>query len=141
MTIQKSISRLTYALALVAGLTLAQLQPTWAVLPPRPQVGQAAPLAQLQEPGGYIQLSVAANVNVYTEVEWRGLADDWYVVEGWRGDTQADHLTWFVGEADFRKGPFRWRIYERPSGRLLGTSQPFMLPAFRGDLVQIKLLA
>ena len=83
-----------------------------------------------------VQINLAAPV--YTQVGWRGLADDWYVVEGWRTETATDQVKWFVRESDFGKGPFRWRVYERAGGRLLGTSQSFRLPAFRGDLVQIK---
>ncbi len=138
----KPMTQTIFALIVAVGLTLCPQHAIHAVLPPRPTVDQPAAVVAA-EPGGHIQLTLSsAQINLadplYTEVEWRGLADDWYGVEGWRTNATAGQVKWFVRESDFRKGPFRWRAYERQGGRLLATSAPFMLPAFRGDLVQIK---
>lgn len=135
----KTMIQAIVASTVTMALIFSQRPAVYAGLPPRPTLDQPA-AAVPTDPGGYIVLTGFA-APVYTEVEWRGLTDDWYVVEGWRTETATDQVKWFVRESDFRKGPFRWRVYDRNGGRLLGTSQPFMLPAFRGDLVEVKFLA
>ncbi len=84
---------------------------------------------------------------LWTEVEWSD-GDNWHTVDGWRG--QMDNISqvggqwvslreWWVGDQDLNTGPFRWVVYERPGGKALLTSDPFMLPAHSGETMRIDL--
>ena len=46
---------------------------------------------------------------------------------------------WWVAEADFGKGPFRWAVYQGRGGKLLAQSESFYLPQFAGETVRIEI--
>jgi hypothetical protein len=66
---------------------------------------------------------------------WEDTTGALHLVEGWRAYLAQGEVRWFVASSDFRKGPFRWLVYDEPNGHLLATSERFWLPAFRGDVV------
>ena len=90
--------------------------------------------------GDYIELHIYGNPspNLWTVVQWQHPDGPWRDVEGWQGApdeiTSNDGLVvgrkrWWVAEADFGKGPFRWEVYQGGGDKLLATSGPFHLPS------------
>jgi hypothetical protein len=71
--------------------------------------------------------------DLWVVVEWQDRSDNWHAVEGWQGtfDEFNDGVgkkVWWVGKADFGKGPFRWVVYEGQGGKWLVKSESFFLP-------------
>lgn len=101
--------------------------------------------------GGTIDMKVAFSSDwpwdemfwqdLWLEVEWSD-GENWFTVDGWRGnlDTidQEDgiwtgHKTWWVANNDLGSSPFRWVVYTQEGGAAMVTSEPFSLPAQRGQ--------
>lgn len=111
-------------------------------LPPRPTpVPTAVTVSAIK--GGLIRVRVdTALTALWTSVEWQDAAGNWHLVEGWQGMLEADHTkTWWVAEADWGKGPFRWVVRDRREGQSLGVSSAFKLPVNDRQVVEIKLTA
>jgi hypothetical protein len=88
--------------------------------------------------GGYIELRVQpAQAGLWSVVQWQDAAGNWHDVEGWRGTVEGIRV-WWVAEADFGKGPFRWVIYQGQDGPRLATSPPFYLPSQANQTLQIQ---
>ena len=66
---------------------------------------------------------------------WQGTLDR---VEAEDGSDVVGYKTWWVGEDDLGKGPFRWLVYQSEGGRLLATSEPFDLPGSGGATVVVE---
>jgi hypothetical protein len=145
---------------LALALLLAVAQPTLADLPPRP-TSPAAPTAQPKPglAGGALALYVrfdpawpwesAPWQGLWTVVQWQDGQGAWHDVAGWQGTLDgvevADgavtgHKTWWVGQGDLGKGPFRWIVYAGKAGSALATSAPFDLPGFNGGEVAVEVL-
>jgi hypothetical protein len=117
--------------------------PTLAAPTPTP-----APSSPAARPGGLIWLRVhfadaPDPVEVLTVVQWQDALGGWHDVEGWRG--RLDEVTgalgrkvWWLPQALFAQGPFRWRIYRASDGALLAQSAPFDLPARVGEIVWVE---
>lgn len=105
-------------------------------LPSRPKPDRAA---EAERPvGAYIELRVQpAQAGLWSVVQWQDAAGNWHDVEGWRGTVEGVRV-WWVAEADFGKGPFRWVIYQGQDGPRLATSTPFNLPSEANQTVQIQ---
>lgn len=91
--------------------------------------------------GTYIELSASGTPGVWSVVQWQNELGDWYDVEGWQGALDATgSRRWWVHEKDFGDGLFRWVVMQSPGGTVLGTSQPFNLPAGASEvgLITIK---
>jgi uncharacterized repeat protein (TIGR01451 family) len=79
---------------------------------------------------------------LWAGVEWLDGANNWHRVEGWQnalpdGGGMQD---WWVSQADFGKGPFRWVLYAgADKSTVLGASEPFNLPASTAAPLQISL--
>jgi hypothetical protein len=109
-------------------------------LPPRPNPPSVSPPVV----GGGIELRAwAAQTidweNVHTLVQWQDGLGGWHDVDGWRGtldEIYADggRKTWFVPEAHFGTGPFRWVVYV--GEETLVTGDPFDMPATDNQLVR-----
>ena len=83
-----------------------------------------------------------AFAGAWTSVEWQDAVGNWHVVTGWQGTLEADRTkTWWVAEADWGKGPFRWVLYDQRGGQSLGRSEAFYLPANHRQVVEITLTA
>ncbi|NJM41933.1 MAG: hypothetical protein HC853_14845 [Anaerolineae bacterium] len=125
------------ALSIIAlvGLGMSPLQPSRAQLPPRPTPGlpprPPAPAPVLppapQASGGHIVLRLPHAHTDWTEVVWEDATGGLHLVEGWRAYAAQGEVRWFVAPYDFRKGPFRWQVYDKPNGRLLATSERFLV--------------
>jgi hypothetical protein len=81
--------------------------------------------------------------DLWTVVQWKGLLGKWYDVKGWQGnlDQVVDGVgqkTWWLDEANFSRGPFRWVIYQNQGGPLLSTSESFYLPDTAGSNVTVE---
>jgi hypothetical protein len=124
-------------------------------LPPRPtsKPTTAAPPSTQPLVGGFIELQLQPSQEdvwavfpwqgLWTIIQWQDAFGDWHGVEGWRGalDEIKDGVgtkLWWVAEADLRKGPFRWVVYENPGGDLLATSESFYLPGATGERVTVE---
>ena len=109
-------------------------------LPPRPDPTPVSPPAI----GGGIELRTytAQAVDwesVHTLVQWQDGLGSWHNIDGWRGtldEIYADggRKTWFVPEAHFGTGPFRWVIYQ--GEETLAASDPFDMPESDNQLVR-----
>jgi uncharacterized repeat protein (TIGR01451 family) len=120
-------------------------------LPPRPSSGDASGRsssrgnASTSADGSYITLVVSSTnrSGLWAGVEWLDGAGAWHRVEGWQnalpdgGGVQ----DWWVSQADFGKGPFRWVLYAgSDKSSVLGASEPFNLPASTAAPLQISLV-
>ena len=134
-------------------------------LPPRPT---PEPTPRSTSPsrlpaGGFIELrfqttqeriwSLGHWQELWTIVQWQDHWGDWHDVEGWQGtfdefdvcyqneggETVCEgQKVWWVAQADFGKGPFRWVVYRGPGGRLFAQSESFYLPHF-GEIVRVEM--
>jgi hypothetical protein len=91
--------------------------------------------------GGSIVLQIqgAGTADLWTAVQWQDVSGNWHDVQGWRGDLDRvdgdiGSKQWWVRQADFGRGPFRWRVLQGEGGKLLATSQPFDLPGANRDI-------
>jgi hypothetical protein len=86
--------------------------------------------------GAGIALQVqGASAPYYAVVQWVDGLGQWNDVEGWRSRVEGDSALWYVDEADFGAGPFRWVIYDEEG--VLCTSRAFMLPEVKRQLVKV----
>jgi len=109
--------------------------------PPAP----AAPATPIPR-GALIKLRVHPNAvpvnwtELWTVVEWQDGDGGWNPIEDWQGmvDTVEDGLglkSWWVAPEDILSGPYRWVVYDRNGGELLGVSDPFNTPDFWQEVV------
>jgi len=119
--------------------------------PPRstPVPTAAAMPALPDTPGARIELRVrpvtAEWTLLWTAVEWQDAKGEWHAVEGWGGgldETVASDgkKTWWVYPRDFGRGPFRWLVMDKPEGRVLAVSEPFVLPLVAGQIATVNVL-
>jgi hypothetical protein len=133
--------------------------PTWTTGPPAAKTPLPPPSTGRSVEGGKLQLVVSFGEiwpwpqvhwqQLWTVVQWQDPQGEWHVVEGWQG--QLDHVsveesgeieatrTWWVGEGDLGKGPFRWLVYREQDGRLLRAGAPFYLPDRAGWTTEVSL--
>jgi hypothetical protein len=81
-------------------------------------------------------------------VQWQDPQGKWHDVEGWQGTldevqvgqdgTVTGYKTWWLGEENMGKGPFRWQVYRGKGSKLLATSEPFDLPNINKATLEIK---
>jgi hypothetical protein len=102
-------------------------------LPTRPEDElETKPLA-----GAGIALRVRGATAPYAAVvQWVDGLGQWHDVEGWRGQVEGDQVLWYVDQADFGAGPFRWVVYDDQD--VLCASEAFMLPEAKGQLVWVE---
>jgi hypothetical protein len=118
-------------------------------LPPRPSSGDATGRSSSSRDttsdgeGSYITLSVSSTKpGLWAGVEWLDSAGGWHRVEGWQGalPDSGGAQDWWVSQADFGKGPFRWVVYAGSDrSTVLGASGPFTLPMSAATPLQISL--
>lgn len=132
--------------------------------PPRPTPQPAPPspgptLLSRPPAGGFIELRFQTTPEriwssgrweeLWTIVQWQDVLGNWHDVEGWQGafdefnhnedkNVCAGKKTWWVTEADFDKGPFRWVVYQGRGGGLLARSELFYLPHSTGEIVRVE---
>ncbi len=80
--------------------------------------------------------------DLWTVVQWQKQGV-WYDVTGWQGTLDeivagAGLKTWWVGQDDLGRGPFRWVVYRNEGGPVLLISESFYLPDTSGTSVEIK---
>jgi hypothetical protein len=156
-TSRRRLTRVVVAVgaSLALALLLSPAQPAQAALPPRPTVGSPAGPAPA---GGAIVLCARfPEAWPWDEVHWQDLwtvvqwqdphTGIWHDVGGWQGTpdgvevedgTVIGQKTWWVAEEDFGSGPFRWVVYRGQGGTRLATSEPFDLPGFNREVVQVE---
>jgi hypothetical protein len=77
--------------------------------------------------------------DIWTAVQWQDRWGVWHDVSGWQGtldEMLPDDIgakVWWVAKSDLDKGPFRWIVYSERSGYKIGQSEPFYLPATKGE--------
>jgi uncharacterized repeat protein (TIGR01451 family) len=118
-------------------------------LPERPSTGESGQSSSRGNtgdtaPGGsHITLSVSSTKSsLWAGVEWLDSVSAWNRVEGWQGALPDGGGTqdWWVGQADFGKGPFRWVVYAgSDKSTVLSASEPFTLPTSAAAPLQISL--
>ena len=132
-------------LIVVWGVSLAQAAPS--ALPPRPTPVTPTPApAPVFTSSGWavIELHVqAAQAGQWTVVQWQDALGGWHDVEGWRGTLDevsngVGKKKWWVARPNFDTGPFRWVIYQGPSGKLLAASEAFRLPHYENTAVVVQ---
>lgn len=134
----------TLSLVLLQGPLRTQAAPQ--ALPPRPTVAPSpTPTVHATDDdddspraGATIELQAStAPAPTWTVVQWQDAQGDWHDVEGWQGTLDDGVKRWWVAPADFRTGPFRWRIYAEKGGDVWGTSDWFDLPASSYEVVTV----
>lgn len=141
----QALSLLTLSMLLAVLLLPEGVQAALSSLPPRPPTPTAVPPRDSAESaGGAIRLQATQpQVDAWTAVEWQDALGAWHTVLGWQGsfDSMSNDTglkTWWVALEDLGKGPFRWRVYQHSSGRLLASSMPFNLPIANRVTVTVK---
>lgn len=143
---------LTFVASLVVLMLAALTSPTQiaqAGLPPRPTPQPASSEAAL---AGMASIELRVHLGqmgqavrwqeLWTVVQWQDASGKWHDVEGWRGalDEMVNgegRKVWWVYRRDLGTGPFRWVIYQSPSGGLLASSNVFHLPGAEGQAVDV----
>ena len=119
------------ALALLPALALADL-------PTRPE-DVPTPESRPPKAGAGIELSVTGATEPYDAVvQWQDGLGEWHDVDGWRGRVEDNHVLWFVSEALFGAGPFRWLVYTA-EGQPLGSSESFDMPLYKGTITHVTI--
>ena len=84
--------------------------------------------------------------NSWIAVQWGDGLGNWETVTGWEGAADRTDATtgrlfkqWVVQPANYGQGPFRWAVFDRQGGTLLGFSASFNLPANGGTNLFISL--
>ena len=118
--------------------------------PPRPGEPTATP-AHAEVTGAMIELRARFDPGwVWAEIPWEEMDTlvqwqdgwgGWHDVESWRGALdevrgREGRKSWWVSDADLGTGPFRWVLYRRRGGEVLGTGQAFDMPPGRGQVVR-----
>ncbi len=131
---------------ILAGFTNADVPDDDYPLPSRPTAVPSVQIVPALD-GEKIQLHLENDVedipaNLWTMIEWQDPNHgDWYAVDGWRGTLDTPTTKeWWVGSDIFGEEPFRWQVYESKGGKLLGTSDPFMLPISEGLMVVVNMM-
>jgi hypothetical protein len=141
------------ALTLFAGLPIlsqaapVSQPPVGTRLPSRPtptaiSAGPISPLAP--PPGAYIELRVpSAPAGLWTGVQWQDGVGDWHAVDGWQGTLDAvvdgeGSKLWWVAQAQWGQGPFRWELYQGQGGPVLARSDLFSLPGAANQTVRVQ---
>lgn len=135
MLMQNHKTRLRWFLLvciLLAGMGAISLSEyVYADLPPRPT---KTPIPVKEQPtpdrpAGTLILNTQPPVTgLWSVVQWQGATGNWRDVEGWRGETNVGKTIWWVEQAQWHTGPFRWAVFETRDGKLLATSEHFFLP-------------
>lgn len=114
-------------------------------LPPRPnppshESNSDQSKDSVRNAGAWITLyTIPYQPGLWTIVQWSDGVNNWLDSNGWQGSyNQEDHVSWFVEQKDFGKGPFRWVVDDGPGGRLLATSQVFYLPTKADEVIRIE---
>lgn len=87
------------------------------------------PASEQDEPtaGATIELRAStAPAAGWSVVQWQDAQGEWHDVE-----------RWWVAPADFRKGPFRWVLYETRDGEQVAISHSFDLPRSPYEIVVV----
>ncbi len=126
--------------------SVARPNQTTVPTPPRsatntPLSPTATPRPLKPERGTYIVLFIqSSSAGTWTIVQWQDALGGWHDVEGWQGMLDDDERKqWWVAPKDFNTGPFRWLVYERQRENLIATSEPFYLPSYAGEVVNVAI--
>ncbi len=103
----------------------------------------AVPLATVSADGGTgtIALTVVnpPTGNPWVTVQWQNPASGgWYSIDSWTGpfdESAYGFIANGVDSANFGQGPFRWVLYDKKGGNVLGMSDPFYFPTGNGNWV------
>jgi hypothetical protein len=107
---------------------------------PRPENDRDKQPGDRQPIGAYLELQTKGAPNdAWAVVQWQDSAGGWNDVEGWQGTLDSGGKRWWVSQADFNKGPFRWAVYRHQRGALLATSDPFYLPSSADQLARSEM--
>jgi hypothetical protein len=90
--------------------------------------------------GAFIRLAVQPPMpGLWTALQWQDAPGAWYLIEGWQGPLERDGTrSWWVPGTLFGYGPFRWVIYDKPGGEVIGVSAPFYLPRIANRVIQVN---
>lgn len=76
--------------------------------------------------------------NSWIAVQWGGVGN-WQTVPGWQGTADTTDSTtgqlikqFSVAPANYGQGPFRWAVFDKQGGTLLGYTDNFTLPTYSG---------
>ncbi len=95
----------------------------------------------------YVQLSDKVSVrwtDLWTVVQQQDQEGEWRNVRNWEGtldtfDENTGVKVWWVSQANFGAGPFRWVVQQGQAGDLLAVSETFHLPTKANETVRIDL--
>lgn len=116
-------------------------------LPPRPEANRGSSQAGSDghgdgsEAGAFIELHVQpAQPGAWVTVQWLDNSGNWIDVEGWSGVIEENKpVLWWVKEADFGKGPFRWAVYTDSGNSQVLASDEFYLPRQVGETLPVRI--
>lgn len=120
----------------------APANPASAALPPRP----GTPVAQEPDPseprGAWITVRVWNATSQSVVVQWRDGEGAWHDVGSWRGefDRVVDKVgikTWWLEERLFGAPGFRWSVFDKASGKVVGESAVFAMPEGHNQTVTV----
>jgi len=108
-------------------------------LPPRPPTVTPRPEPPV---GAHIVLQLRNQQfqvdNLFTVIQWQGADGVYHDVTGWHGRFSTNHkVRWWVDQKDFGAGPFMWSVYNMQDGKLMASSEPFLLPTHENETVVV----
>lgn len=119
------------------------LTPSDGGVPPRPTLTPTPRPSSLAAPAeNWARIVLRAGEKYdgfWTVIQWLDQRGDWQDVSGWQGQVRQGRVRWRVDPKDFRKGPYRWLLLDKPDGALLCVSDAFTLPRDRHDEVIVSL--
>ncbi len=159
----KSLARPVITATIVCILLTAVLLPPAAqaappALPPRPTPPSPTSQSRLYT-AGFIELRFRTTPEeiwrvghwqeLWTAVQWQDILGKWHNVEGWQGtfdefnhDEDSNmcegNKVWWVVQANFGKGPFRWVVYQSQGGKPLAQSESFYLSDSTGKALSVE---
>jgi hypothetical protein len=85
----------------------------------------------------------SAPAGLWTGVQWQDGLGDWHAVQSWQGTLDAvvdgeGSKLWWVAQAQWGQGPFRWELYQGQGGPVLARSGPFSLPRLANQTVRVQ---
>ncbi len=92
--------------------------------------------------GAFIKVRVQpAWPGLWTAVQWWDASETWHTIEGWQGTLDDDGTkTWWLPGTLFGHGPFRWLVYDKLGGDIIGTSEPFYLPHATNRVITVQIV-
>ena len=118
-------------------------------MPPRPEA-PAAPEPKVKVAAIELVVSGVNSAELFAQVQWLAGDGTWVTTDGWRGTLEFEPSGdsgvigmqhWAVGRSLYGQTEFRWQVFDREGGTLIGTSEMFDMPTRDREVVKVGISA